>query len=107
MTQTIYLTAWKDSHMLPQGFKAVVRPDAFRWVEFGESHEAEAAELEGRLTLALALLDSVGIEAHFASAPGDSHGEQPEEGYVSTATASLEHDYLEIGDPSEPPVRGE
>ena len=81
MTQTIYLTAWKDSHMLPQGFKAVVRPDAFRWVEFGESHEAEAAELEARLNLALTLLDSLGIEAHFATEPGDARGEEPEEGY--------------------------
>jgi len=81
MTEAVHMTAWKDSQMLPQGFKAVVRPEGFRWVEFGESHEAEAAELEARLNLALALLDSLGIEAHFATEHGDAWGEQPEEGY--------------------------
>lgn len=86
MTRAVHLTAWKDGHMLPQGFRALVRPEAFRWVELGESHEAEAAGLEARLNLALALLDSLGIEAHFATEPGDVWGEQPEEGYGDLST---------------------
>jgi hypothetical protein len=85
MTKPIYLTAWKDGHMLPQGFKAVVRSEV-RSVEPGACHEAAGAELEVRLDLALALLDSLGIEAHFAAAPGDARGKEPEEGYDEVGT---------------------
>jgi len=85
MTEAVHLTAWKDSHMLPQGFKVVVWPEGFRWVESAESHEAEAAELEARLNLALALLDSLGIETHFATEPRDAWGEQPDEGYLDVS----------------------
>jgi hypothetical protein len=87
MTQTIHLTAWKDSHMLPQGFRAEARPETFQWMAHGEAHEAEAAELEARLNLALALLESVGIEAHFATEPGDAWGESPDDGYEQVDTS--------------------
>jgi hypothetical protein len=85
--QTIYLTAWRDSHMLPEGFHAVVRPEAFRWDDSAESRESDAAELEARLNLALALLESVGIEAHFSSEPGDAYGDGPEDGYSYVGVA--------------------
>ncbi len=81
MTKAAHLTAWKDGQILPLGFKAVVRPRVPRGVEFGESQETDSVELDIRLNLALALLDSLGIEAHFAAEPGDAWGNAPDEGY--------------------------
>jgi len=47
--------------------------------------QAEAAELEARLDLVLALLESRGVEAHFATEPGDASGKEPDEGYDHVA----------------------
>jgi hypothetical protein len=67
--------------MLSQGFRTVLRPKAPWGVAFGESQETDSVELEVRFNLALALLDSLGLQAHFAAEPGDAWGKSPDEGY--------------------------
>lgn len=66
----IYCTLFQNNHLMPTGFK--VTPEK----------GSRADEVQARLDLALAALESVGIEAHFASEPGTADGEQPDDGYV-------------------------
>jgi len=64
----LYLTAWRDSQMLPTGFT-------------GTCEDADIAELELRVGLLYALLDSLGIDTAFGEDAGDAEGEQPAQGY--------------------------
>lgn len=64
----LYLTAWRDSQMLPTGFT-------------GTCEDTNIAELELRVGLLYALLDSLSIDTDISSEPGDVEGEQPAQGY--------------------------
>jgi hypothetical protein len=64
----LYLTLFHDGKILPNGFVTTTKLGTPK-------------EIEDRLSLALAALDSVGIEAHFSEGPGDILGKQPGDGY--------------------------
>jgi hypothetical protein len=63
----VYLTAWKDGHMLPDGF--VMR-----------TGDPEGSA-DARYALLDSLLQSLGIDAEFATTPGDAAGRLPANGY--------------------------
>jgi len=67
----LYITGWRDSHMLPEGF--VTAPE----------QDDPIAEMVARLDLALAMIESLGYHVEFAETPGDALGEEPENGYIS------------------------
>ena len=69
----LYLTAWKDGHMLPNGFVSEYDTTSGNFAQL---------DLYARFDLLYALLDSLGVaDVQFSSTAGDATDKQPEEGY--------------------------